>query len=374
MAADLGSYLREKGSPLADHVDSIYRAGNKYRVDPRLIVAISGGETSFGKAGGGPKHYNAWGIGPGIKYGSWDQGIDAAAKLLRDGYVGQGLTSLQAIQRKWAPVGAGNDPTNLNSNWVRTNTQFYSDLGGDPANVTKGWRKQAAPKEVAKRQRIAMPSALPPTPSQALSSLSSPLGGNPIQVALGNLGRIAGGEKPTSTLRDLVSASVQQTEARAAALGTQRPIETTVKSRQKTPDGGDYALPATKEKAMSKAKQRAVDYALSQIGKPYVWGAVGPSSFDCSGLVEAAYEAAGIATPGRLTTWSAQKLGHSVKGQTLEPGDWVITNKGKHMVMYIGGGKVVAAPHSGTNVQTQPLARFRGDIVDIRRYDGSVAR
>ena len=57
-----------------------------------------------------------------------------------------------------------------------------------------------------------------------------------------------------------------------------------------------------------------------------------------------------------------------MKGSTILPGDWVITNKGHHVVMYIGGGEVIAAPHTGTDVQVQKLADHRKGIVDIRRY------
>jgi cell wall-associated NlpC family hydrolase len=61
------------------------------------------------------------------------------------------------------------------------------------------------------------------------------------------------------------------------------------------------------------------------------------------------------------------KVGYSVKGKKLQPGDMVIMKGIGHMVMYVGGGKVIAAPRRGEPVQYQPLSRFRGDIADIRR-------
>jgi len=115
---------------------------------------------------------------------------------------------------------------------------------------------------------------------------------------------------------------------------------------------------------------RALEIAKKQLGKPYVWGAASPSvGFDCSGLIEYAFEQAGIPTPGRLTTGTMLHVGSRVPSLTAaQPGDWLITNGGKHVVMYMGNGQVIAAPHTGEVVQYQPVARFVGDIVDIRRF------
>lgn len=109
--------------------------------------------------------------------------------------------------------------------------------------------------------------------------------------------------------------------------------------------------------------------AHAQIGKPYVWGGESPAEggFDCSGLIMYAFQQAGIKVPGRLTTYTMAKMGKSVKGKRLRPGDWIITNGGKHVVMFVGGNRVIAAPRRGEVVQYQPLSRFEGDIVDVRR-------
>lgn len=112
----------------------------------------------------------------------------------------------------------------------------------------------------------------------------------------------------------------------------------------------------------------ALQIAVKQLGKPYVWGAESPElGFDCSGLIEYAFEQAGIKTPGRLTTWTIANYGKSVKGQQFQPGDMILTNKGKHVVLYLGDGKVIAAPRRGEPVQIQPVSRFNGQIVDVRR-------
>ncbi len=86
--------------------------------------------------------------------------------------------------------------------------------------------------------------------------------------------------------------------------------------------------------------------------------------FDCSGLVDWALRQQGYKGP-RVTTYTLAKMGTSVKGQPLQPGDLVLANHGEHVVIYAGNGRVIAAPHTGTNVQYQPLSKF--DITDIRR-------
>ena len=136
------------------------------------------------------------------------------------------------------------------------------------------------------------------------------------------------------------------------------------------PKGGpNSTIPGWNDKSVPPKIKNALAVAHAQIGKPYVWGAESPSEggFDCSGLIEYAFEQAGIPTPGRLTTWSMMQLGKPVKGP-LKPGDWVITNGGKHVVMYTGKGQVIAAPRRGEVVQYQPLSRFKGSIVAVRRF------
>ena len=109
---------------------------------------------------------------------------------------------------------------------------------------------------------------------------------------------------------------------------------------------------------------KVVKLAGTQLGKPYVFGS-GPdtSSFDCSDLIQWAYKQVGVRLP--RTTFDQIHQGVSVKGKALRPGDLVFPST-HHVVMYVGNGKVVAAPHTGTVVQYQPLSRFKG-IVDVRR-------
>jgi cell wall-associated NlpC family hydrolase len=98
----------------------------------------------------------------------------------------------------------------------------------------------------------------------------------------------------------------------------------------------------------------AIQFALSQRGKPYASGATGPNSYDCSGLTQAAYKAAGISI-GR-TTWDQVKDGTAVSKADLRPGDLVFFYSGiSHVGIYIGNGDVVHAPHTGASVEVAPM-------------------
>ena len=106
-----------------------------------------------------------------------------------------------------------------------------------------------------------------------------------------------------------------------------------------------------------------IDNAKKQLGKPYVWGAVGPDSFDCSGFTGWAYAAAGISMP---RTAAQQYLTGSHPGLAqLAPGDllfWAtdLSNYASidHMAMYLGAGLMIVAPHTGDVVKIQ---RVRAD-------------
>ncbi|MFJ2957225.1 NlpC/P60 family protein [Streptomyces sp. NBC_00669] len=98
----------------------------------------------------------------------------------------------------------------------------------------------------------------------------------------------------------------------------------------------------------------AIQFALAQRGKPYYRGATGPDSYDCSGLTQAAYHAAGI-TIGR-TTWDQVKDGTAVSKADLRPGDLVFFYSGiSHVGIYIGNGNIVHAPHTGATVEVAPM-------------------
>ncbi len=111
----------------------------------------------------------------------------------------------------------------------------------------------------------------------------------------------------------------------------------------------------------------AVNAALGKQGSPYVWGATGPSEFDCSGLTQWAYKQVGISLP--RSTYSQQNVGQSVSESDLRPGDLMFFNGSEHEGIYIGGGKVVHAPTEGENVKVTTY-KYIGSVNAIRRVAG----
>ncbi|MBO2460320.1 C40 family peptidase [Actinomadura violacea] len=112
-----------------------------------------------------------------------------------------------------------------------------------------------------------------------------------------------------------------------------------------------------------KAAAAAIAFARAQLGKPYAWGAAGPNAFDCSGLVYAAYRAAGVTIP--RVSGDQWRHGPHIPTGHEQPGDLVFFNSGPgtsarnpgHVGLVIGAGKMIAAPHTGTVVQIQPYTR-----------------
>ena len=99
---------------------------------------------------------------------------------------------------------------------------------------------------------------------------------------------------------------------------------------------------------------QALRWALTRRGDPYVWGAAGPSSFDCSGLVLWAYAKVGISLPH--FTGDQWQMGVHVGRNQLEPGDLVFFYPDiGHVGLYIGNGLMVDAPDFGEDVQVQPV-------------------
>ncbi len=97
---------------------------------------------------------------------------------------------------------------------------------------------------------------------------------------------------------------------------------------------------------------KAVAFAYAQLGKPYQWGATGPSSYDCSGLVMAAWAYAGVTIP-RDTYEQWAGLPHIPVSQ-MQPGDLIIYNGEGHVAIYVGDGYIIDAPHTGLNVERIP--------------------
>ncbi|MGC5028342.1 NlpC/P60 family protein [Micromonospora sp. DT229] len=114
---------------------------------------------------------------------------------------------------------------------------------------------------------------------------------------------------------------------------------------------------------VSEAARTAIKVACAQVGKPYVWGATGPNSFDCSGLTQYAYKAAGI----YLTHFTGAQWneGKAISRAEARPGDLVFFRSDlSHVGLYLGNNQMVHAPRAGKPVNvspitTMPVAGFR---------------
>jgi len=93
------------------------------------------------------------------------------------------------------------------------------------------------------------------------------------------------------------------------------------------------------------AAARAVETALKELGKPYRYGALGPSTFDCSGLTKFAYGTVGISLPHSAA--AQYQSGRRVNRNQLQPGDLIFWRGLDHVGLYIGNGKMVHAPRTG---------------------------
>jgi peptidoglycan DL-endopeptidase CwlO len=118
--------------------------------------------------------------------------------------------------------------------------------------------------------------------------------------------------------------------------------------------------------APSNAAAKAVQFAIEQIGKPYVWGASGPDSYDCSGLTMAAWAHAGVSLPH----YSAAQYGYGrhVSYNELQPGDLIFLYGDLHHVeIYIGAGVAISAPQEGEPVKYVLVAYHRSDFYGATR-------
>jgi len=118
--------------------------------------------------------------------------------------------------------------------------------------------------------------------------------------------------------------------------------------------GAGGSTTATNPVPVSGAAGQAVAYAYSKLGDPYVYGATGPSSFDCSGLVQAAWASAGVAIP--RTTYEQVAALPAVSTSDLQPGDLLFMDGDGHVGIYVGGGYLIDAPQTGEDVEKVPLA------------------
>jgi len=125
--------------------------------------------------------------------------------------------------------------------------------------------------------------------------------------------------------------------------------------------GGGTPPPVYKGPTNTQA-EKVVAFVYAQIGKPYVFGASGPNSYDCSGLTSAAWASVGISIP-RTSQEQWAGLPH-VPTSDMQPGDILVFNGAGHVGIYVGGGMMIDAPHTGLDVQKVALSGWYASTLD----------
>jgi cell wall-associated NlpC family hydrolase len=174
--------------------------------------------------------------------------------------------------------------------------------------------------------------------------------------------QLAGAEQQLQGTESGIAALQGQLAARKKSLGTLIASEKTTLASLTVPEqetvvshsiGGDGTTTATYTGPTSTQAEKAVAFAYAQLGKPYQWGATGPDSFDCSGLVQAAWGAAGVDIPrDTYEQWAA--LPH-IAASAIQLGDLLYYDSVGHVAIYVGDGYIIDAPQTGMDVQKIPM-------------------
>lgn len=114
---------------------------------------------------------------------------------------------------------------------------------------------------------------------------------------------------------------------------------------------------------------QVVNQAKKYLGDPYVWGAEGPSSFDCSGLIQYVFKQLGVTTPRTSETQYSWSRAKRISRSDLRPGDLVFANGASpgHVALYVGDNKVLHAPKPGTVVRYESMDTI-GTLTGYRRF------
>ncbi|MFH9010573.1 NlpC/P60 family protein [Streptomyces sp. NPDC017943] len=154
--------------------------------------------------------------------------------------------------------------------------------------------------------------------------------------------------------REAARRAAELARQQAAQEQAQREEAPRQESGSPSQDSGSPSTPALVDSSYATKADKALAFARAQIGKPYVWGAVGPGSYDCSGLTQAAWKAAGVTLP--RTTYDQVDAGTTVPVSQARPGDLVFFyDDVTHVGLYIGNGMMIHAPKPGTYVREESV-------------------
>jgi cell wall-associated NlpC family hydrolase len=179
-------------------------------------------------------------------------------------------------------------------------------------------------------------------------------------------------QKKLSTARELLSKLTAEEKARLAAIQKKKDEEAARKAAelakqqaaaekakeeaaaQDSGSSSDSGSTSTSDSSYATKAEKTLAFARAQIGKPYVWGATGPDSYDCSGLTQAAWKAAGVSLP--RTTYDQVNAGTTVSLTDARPGDLIFFYDDiSHVGIYIGNGMMIHAPKPGAYVREESI-------------------
>jgi peptidoglycan DL-endopeptidase CwlO len=143
-------------------------------------------------------------------------------------------------------------------------------------------------------------------------------------------------------------------EKAAAEKAAQEDTSSDSSSSSSSGSSGSSGSSSSSDSTYSTKAEKAVAFARAQIGKPYVWGATGPGSYDCSGLTQAAWKAAGVTLP--RTTYDQVNAGTTVSLANARAGDLIFFyDDVSHVGLYIGNGMMIHAPKPGAYVREESV-------------------
>lgn len=181
------------------------------------------------------------------------------------------------------------------------------------------------------------------------SQIKSPIVKQEIQDAIANGKRLISQKEAQARAEQEAQARAEQ-EANRGSNGN----STSNSSGSSSNNGSsNNVAPPSANKATAQA---VLNEAYKHLGKPYVWGATGPNSFDCSGFTSYVYKKVTGRWIGR-TTYDQINVGTPVSRSQLQPGDLVFTSAG-HVGIYVGNNNFINAPRTGSNVSVMPLWSF----------------
>jgi peptidoglycan DL-endopeptidase CwlO len=275
------------------------------------------------------------------------------------------VAAIGSMRRRMQPLVAALSVTAVGASAVLTATGFTpAGHAADTATTLGNASFGAAP---AGALSLALPTDAPPTPG-AVSGPASVLAPEQKPVAVSEIvARVTADAQAVATKQ--AAAQQAATDKAAAAKAAADKAAAAAKARAaavptRAPGGSATASPAPAPVAAdSSLGARALAFARTKLGKPYVWGAAGPNSFDCSGLVLWAFKQVGVSLPHSSATQST--LGVPVSKGDLKPGDLVFFyTPVSHVGIYIGNGQVLHASTSGqpvkiTDMQYMPFHNAR---------------